>query len=161
RCRASPVAEEPARDQADEEEAELRVLVVELEHLVAVDDRESAVALADGGQCADPVGCEQADFAEYVSDAVVRIGLDEPDGPRLDEVEPVGLIPLPEQDRPLRVRLASHVGEERTENVLVRGALDAGDQSLDLGQPDDVQRKQTRMQNENRIKPAEDPVAKS
>ena len=74
--RASPVAEEPAGDQADEEEAELWVLVVELKHLVAVDDRESAVALADGSQCADPVRCEQADFAEYVSDAGVRLGLE-------------------------------------------------------------------------------------
>src|SRR5919108_756768 len=66
RCLDLAAAAQIARDEPDQEEAKLRVFVVELEDLVAGNGREAAIVCADRRHRAYLLWCEEADLAEHV-----------------------------------------------------------------------------------------------
>src|SRR5206468_6838046 len=100
--RELPLFEHEAGHEADEEEAELRVLVVELQGLLARDRREVTRLVADRGQGANALRREQPYLAEHLPGADALVDLAEDDAPLLDQVEPIRRFPLLEQHAPRR-----------------------------------------------------------
>src|SRR5581483_4687844 len=152
---------QPPRDEADEEEPELRILVVELEHLVLLDRSEAALALADGRQRAGAARREQPDLAEDVAGRGGLVGLGEANGPGLDDVQPVCRVAPFEEDGAAGVDLRLHVGKERPDDLLIACVVDDRHQPPELRHAHHVQRQQARMEHEDRVDAPEHTVVET
>jgi hypothetical protein len=87
-------------DQLDQIEPELRVLVVELQHLVVIDDSDLGFALADRRVHPLPGGREDADLSEHAPGADRDSDVDQLDRPARRQVQLPARSPLRKRTSP-------------------------------------------------------------
>ena len=128
------VVEQALGDQADQEEAELGLLVEELEHDLLGHAVQLALADAHRGRGPVLVGGEQPNLAEHVAGVELDLNLLEADGAALEEVHAVAAVADLEQDVAVDVALALHERQQRLNlEVAARRVPDPCDQALRLG----------------------------